>query len=62
MEGKVYILDYGDGDILEFDFVIDEVIRMLDIDGINNFFVLLSRGLVGIIGFNVLLVINEYLE
>lgn len=62
MEGKVYILDYGDGDILEFDFVIDEVIRMLDIDGINNFFVLLSWGLVGIIGFNVLLVINEYLE
>lgn len=61
MEGKVYILDYRDRDILEFDFVRDEIIRRLDIDGINNFLVLFNGGLVGIIEFNVLLVISEYL-
>ncbi|MBS9769349.1 MAG: PQQ-like beta-propeller repeat protein, partial [Trichodesmium erythraeum GBRTRLIN201] len=62
LEGKVYILDYGDGDILEFDPVIDEVTRTLDIDGINNFPVSLSRGLAGITGPNALLAINEYPE
>ncbi|WP_202224520.1 hypothetical protein, partial [Okeania sp. KiyG1] len=56
LEGKVYILDSSDRDILEFDPVIDQITNTLDIDGINNLFSMsLDGGLAGITEPNALL-------
>ncbi|NEQ39487.1 MAG: DUF4347 domain-containing protein, partial [Okeania sp. SIO3I5] len=58
LEGKIYILDTQDGDIIEFDPVTDQITNTLDIDG-NNIGVSLSGGLAGITGPNALLATNS---
>ena len=55
LDGKVYVLDFGNGDILQFDPLSDTVTRTLDINGLNPG-VQIVGGLAGITGPDGLLV------